>query len=279
MHNNKVVFVLLDGLQSEYAREHLGYLEHLCEHKKAAKYEVLGELPSASRPMYETIFTGLPVYEHGITNNNICRLSNQIHIFELLKQNHKKSLALAYYWISELYLSAPFNKFQDVYHHDPKSYIDQGFFYYEDTYPDNHLYALSSSLMSHDQYDFVFIHPMGIDDAGHKYGAGSQEYAQAVIQNDKLLSTYIPQWIKDGYSVVVGADHGMSKNGYHGGNSHQQRTTALYIIDQRIVNGYHSQVLTTLEFAPLLCYLLDIQATEKMKPLEVKRIHESKKEL
>ena len=46
--------------------------------------------------------------------------------------------------------------------------------------------------MSHDQYDFVFIHPMGIDDAGHKYGAGSQEYAQAVIQNDKLLSTYIP---------------------------------------------------------------------------------------
>ena len=43
MHNNKVVFVLLDGLQSEYAREHLGYLEHLCEHKKAAKYEVLGE--------------------------------------------------------------------------------------------------------------------------------------------------------------------------------------------------------------------------------------------
>jgi len=82
--------------------------------------------------------------------------------------------------------------------------------------------------MSHDQYDFVFIHPMGIDDAGHKYGAGSQEYAQAVIQNDKLLSTYIPQWIKDGYSVVVGADHGMSENGYHGGNSHQQRTTALY---------------------------------------------------
>ena len=35
MHNNKVVFVLLDGLQSEYAREHLGYLEHLCEHKKS----------------------------------------------------------------------------------------------------------------------------------------------------------------------------------------------------------------------------------------------------
>ena len=49
MHN-KTVFVLLDGLQSEYAKEHLGYLEHLCEKQRAAKYEVLGELPSASRP-------------------------------------------------------------------------------------------------------------------------------------------------------------------------------------------------------------------------------------
>ena len=102
MHN-KTVFVLLDGLQSNYAKEHLGYLEHLCQKNQAAKYEVLGELPSASRPMYETIFTGLPVYKHGITNNGICRLSKANHLFKLLKQNNKKSLALAYYWISELY--------------------------------------------------------------------------------------------------------------------------------------------------------------------------------
>lgn len=96
MHN-KTVFVLLDGLQSEYAKEHLGYLEHLCEKQRAAKYEVLGELPSASRPMYETIFTGLEAYEHGIVNNGICRLSNQQHLFKMLHEAHKKSLTLAYY--------------------------------------------------------------------------------------------------------------------------------------------------------------------------------------
>ena len=89
---NKAVFVLLDGLQSVYAKEHLGYLEHLSQTNRAAKYEVLGNLPSSSRPMYETIFTGVEAYEHGITNNGICRLSNQKHLFELLKQAHKKSL-------------------------------------------------------------------------------------------------------------------------------------------------------------------------------------------
>ena len=83
---NKTVFVLLDGLQSQYAREHLGYLEHCVEKQKAAKYEVLGELPSASRPMYETIFTGVSALEHGITNNGIVRLSNQKHLFQMLKK-------------------------------------------------------------------------------------------------------------------------------------------------------------------------------------------------
>lgn len=275
MHS-KIVFVLLDGLQSHYAKEHLGYLEHLCEKEKAAKYEVLGELPSASRPMYETIFTGLPVYEHGISNNGICRLSHHDHLFKLLKQAHKKSLVLAYYWISELYLSAPFDKDKDIYHDDAMSCIDRGFFYFEDTYPDNHLYSLSSNIMEKDDYDFVFIHPMNIDDAGHKYGAGSQEYANAVIQNDKLLSTYIPQWIDQGYSVVVGADHGMSENGYHGGNSDMQRSTALYVIDDQVIPGYHSQELTTLEFAPLLCHLLGLKPGKKMKSMEVEFSNEDK---
>ena len=270
MQNKKTVFVLLDGLQSHYAKEHLGYLEHLCEKNQAAKYEVLGELPSASRPMYETIFTGVPVLKHGITNNQICRLSNQLHLFKRLKQQHKKSLVLAYYWISELYLSAPFNKAQDIYHQDAQSDIDHGFFYYEDSFPDNHLYSLASSLMLKEEYDFVFIHPMGIDDAGHKYGAGSLEYSEAVMKNDLLLSTCIPQWLKQGYSIVVGADHGMSEQGYHGGNSDMQRCSALYIIDQDVVPGKHTQILSTLEFSPLLCYLTGIKAGENMKALEVK---------
>lgn len=266
---NKVVYVLLDGLQGSYAKEHLGYLEHLCEKQKAAKYEVLGELPSSSRPMYETIFTGVPVYEHGITNNSICRLSDQQHLFQMLKETGRRSLALAYYWISELYLSAPFDPMKDVWHVDEASAIQKGFFYYEDQFPDNHLYSLASALMCREDYDFVFIHPMNIDDAGHRFGAGSRQYGDAVMQNDKLLSTYLPQWIKAGYRVVVGADHGMSTGGYHGGNSEEQRKTALYIVDETAVPGFHSEMLTTLDVAPLLCHMLGLRPSAKMKTLGV----------
>lgn len=267
---NKVVFVLLDGLQSQYAKEHLGYLEHLVEQKKAAKYEVLGELPSASRPMYETIFTGLPVYAHQITNNAVCRLSRQKHLFQLLQQQNRKCAAFAYYWISELYLSAPFDKRQDIFHEDENLCIQKGFFYYEDSFPDSHLYSLASAFMKQETYDFVFLHPMNIDDAGHKYGAGSKEYGKAVLQNDLYLSTMIPQWVDAGYGVVVGADHGMTLQGNHGGNSEEQRMTALYVMDERVCPGKSDVVLSTLDFAPLLCKLLCLQPTDQMKDTEVR---------
>ena len=119
---------------------------------------------------------------------------------------------------------------------------------------------------------------MGIDDAGHKFGAGSKEYSQAVIQNDKLLSTYIPMWLDQGYSVVVAADHGMSEQGYHGGNSSSQRNTALYILDSRVQPGLSKKQLTTLDMAPLLCFILGIDTSEKMKDLEVDLHDENKEE-
>ena len=48
----KTIFVLLDACQYEAGTRNLGYLEHLIDYKKGAKYKVKGELPSLSRPMY-----------------------------------------------------------------------------------------------------------------------------------------------------------------------------------------------------------------------------------
>ena len=66
---DKTIFVLLDACQYEAASKYLGYLEHMIDYNKGAKYKVLGELPSLSKPMYATLFTGLPVCKHGVTCN------------------------------------------------------------------------------------------------------------------------------------------------------------------------------------------------------------------
>ena len=68
---DKTIFVLLDACQYEAASKYLGYLEHMIDYNKGAKYKVLGELPSLSKPMYATLFTGLPVCKHGVTCNEV----------------------------------------------------------------------------------------------------------------------------------------------------------------------------------------------------------------
>lgn len=56
---NKVILVLSDALGYDAAVAGMGYLGHLVDVKLASLYKVIGELPSMSRPMYETIHTGL----------------------------------------------------------------------------------------------------------------------------------------------------------------------------------------------------------------------------
>ena len=61
---NKAILVLSDGLRYDTAVAGMGYLGHLVESKLASLYKVTGELPSMSRPMYETIHTGLPLQQN-----------------------------------------------------------------------------------------------------------------------------------------------------------------------------------------------------------------------
>lgn len=109
----KTIFVLLDGCTYDSAQENLGFLEHLIESGVGSKFKVRGELPSLSRPMYETLLTGLPVCSHLVTNNLVQRLSLKENIFTLCRKNNLNTAAAAYHWVSELYNKTPFNPATD----------------------------------------------------------------------------------------------------------------------------------------------------------------------
>ncbi len=105
---NKVILVVCDALRNDTAQEQMGYLEHLVEAKVSTRYTVQGQLPSMSRPMYETIQTGTPVSVHGVTNNRVVRRSKMPNIFQLATANGKVTAAAAYGWVSELYNRDPY---------------------------------------------------------------------------------------------------------------------------------------------------------------------------
>lgn len=269
MLNNRVVLVVLDALKFETACTHMGFMQHLVEQKKAARFEVKGELPSMSRPLYETILTGTPVMEHGIYHNLVNRQSKEQSIFHLLQLKGRTSAAAAYYWVSELYQKSPFNPFEDRIQLQTDLPITSGIFYFEDYYPDSHVYADANFLLEHQNPDFLYIHPMNIDDDGHKYSGDSVEYRNRVLAADSLLSLNIPKWLALGYDVVVTADHGMTKDGNHGGNSVEDRHVPLFVVSECVKPGVYSELISQLQLAPLVCYLLQLEPSSKMVPLQL----------
>jgi predicted AlkP superfamily pyrophosphatase or phosphodiesterase len=264
--SDKIILILLDGCGYDAATENLGFLEHLVLNRIASKFKVEGELPSLSRPMYETLMTGLPVYQHGITNNLIFRTSNQISLFDLCLENGLTTAASAYYWMSELYVNAPFDHRMDRIQLNSKGKIQHGIYYFEDQYPDSHVFIDADYLRMQYVPDFMLVHPMNIDDAGHKYGGGSSQYHQAVALDNTVLSTFIPLWVEAGYQIVVTADHGMNEHHLHGGNSQLQCMVPLYIISGKVVPGSHTnQSISELCIAPILCRLLGIRPSIGMR--------------
>lgn len=303
MQNNKggVIFILLDGCRLDAAAENMGYVEHLIEQGKGAKLLVYSQLPSSSRPLYETLFTGLPAWKHGIVNNRTARVSRCENVFSLCRKNGLSTAAAAYHWISELYVKAPFGPEDRIQLEDSCGVeagavrhggahecgcgvevdavkdggalkggkaIQKGIYYFEDSYPDSLVFLDGQHLLK-GRPDFLLLHTMNIDDAGHRFGGESLEYHQAVMKADILISQFMSGWLSAGYQVVITADHGMTGLGLHNGNTGKQREVPLYLISPKVKPGdFSGQRVDQLFVAPLLCRLLSIEPGSDMIPLE-----------
>ena len=128
MKLSKVILVLSDALRYDTAVAGMGFLGHLVETQQASLYKVIGELPSMSRPMYETIHTGLPVSQHGVLANYIVRRSDKPNIFQAVVEAGKTTAAAAYFWYSELYKYVPYDRLEDREVNDDSLLIQHGRF-------------------------------------------------------------------------------------------------------------------------------------------------------
>ena len=274
----KLIFILVDGLRCDTAFRHMGFLEHLVEMRAASRYSVWSELPSMSRPLYETLMTGTPVLEHGIYSNEVTRLSTEENLFGLACTSGLTTAAAAFCWFSELYNQTPFNPITDRLQLGSDCPIQNGLFYFKDptgSYPDSHVVADAEALRQTCSPDFLLVHPMNTDDAGHKAGSDSAEYVKSVIMIDTVLSNAIPIWLHSRYNVLVTADHGVNPWGWHGGNSDDERLVPMYLAGPAASGGDFSESrIPQRMIAPLCCDLLGIQRGRKMLKPELPGLRE-----
>ena len=263
---NKAILVLSDALRYDVAKDNMGFLGHLVESKLASLYKIVGELPSMSRPMYETIHTGLPSSEHGIVANSIVRLSNQPNIFQSIKNAGKITAAAAYYWYSELYNRAPYDRIDDKETDNESLNIQHGRFYTEDEYPDVELFSSAASLVRRFSPDYLLLHPMGMDYHGETYGSDSKEYRNHAVYQDSRIAPLIMEWKERGYTIFVTGDHGINKDGAHGGTTPEQRTVPFFVIQPNgRGRGETSETISHLQIAPTILKLLNVSIPDSMK--------------
>ena len=262
--SNKVILVVLDGLAYETAQQCMGFLQGLTEQGKATLYKVQSELPSMSRPLYEAILTGIAPVHSGIVHNHIIRNSDQQSVFSLARRAGLTTAAAAYHWFSELYNRSPYDAVRDRFTNDPEQLIQHGLFYHQDSYPDSHLYLDAEWLRRQHDPDFLLVHPMNIDDAGHRAGLDSAHYRNTARHSDTHLSEYLIQWMQAGYQIMVTADHGMNRDNSHGGTLPEEREVPLYVMGECFSHDTKAAP-RQLELCGTVCELLGLQ--DHNKPL------------
>jgi predicted AlkP superfamily pyrophosphatase or phosphodiesterase len=264
--SQKVILVVSDGMRYDAAVNGMGYLMHLVESKLASLYKVVGELPSLSRPMYETIHTGMPVSEHGIVSNRTVRRSTMPNIFEIATKAGKTTAAAAYYWYSELYNRAPYDRINDREVNDETQLIQHGRFYTRDDFPDIELFSTAGMLVRKFNPDYLLVHPSGMDYHGETFGADTPEYRNTATRQDSLLANLILEWMEIGYSILFTGDHGVNADGIHGGPTPELRHVPLFIIQPGISGiGDSGKTVSMLQIAPTICSLLGLTIPETMK--------------
>ncbi|MEX6504341.1 alkaline phosphatase family protein [Pseudomonas zhanjiangensis] len=252
-----VILVVLDGLNYQVARHALGHLQAYCDAGRAALYKLDCALPALSRPLYECILTGVPPIDSGIVHNEVVRLSNQRSVFHYARAAGLSTAAAAYHWVSELYNRAPFDAVRDRHTEDADLPIQHGHFYYADHYPDSHLFADAESLRLRRKPNFLLVHPMNIDDAGHKHGLDSPQYRNSARRADILLADYLQGWLAAGYQVLVTADHGMNLDRSHNGLLPEEREVPLFVLGDAFSLDAAAQPKQT-ELCGTVCELLGV---------------------
>ena len=268
--SQKVILVLSDALRYDAAVNGMGFLMHLVERELASLYRVKGELPTMSRPMYETTHTGASVIVHGVTTNQVVRRSKMPNIFQLAVEAGKTTAAAAYYWFSELYNRAPFDMIDDREVDDESLLIQHGRFYTRDEYPDIELFATAGMLVRKFNPDYLLIHPMGMDYLGETYGSDTMEYRKNAIRQDTIMANLIPEWMEKGYNIMVTGDHGINNDRAHGGTLPEMRYVPLFLIRPGVPGkGDTGETISMLQIAPTVCQLMGLTIPETMESTPV----------
>ena len=233
---SKLLLIILDGVPYRNFRTYMGNLEGWVKNGDARVWKMRSVVPSTSACCYASIHTGVPPQVHGILSNDVRFKVDLPDIFsEVTKAGGRTGAVTHSYW-SEFFNRYPFDLVMDMEYDEPKGPITHGRFHTMTGYnlrnqmtpSDADLFATLTMLTERHDIDYGILHTCTLDSMGHRFGHDTHEMDHALFVMDAQLAAFLPRWLKNGYEVMVCADHGQTDRGHHGGHQDEQQDFALY---------------------------------------------------
>lgn len=90
------------------------------------------------------------------------------------------------------------------------------------------LKLMDEKKQGNDEWDIIVAHGLGLDHAGHRFGALHSETTRKLKETQFLLEDVVERLEEDTLLVVLG-DHGMTDRGDHGGDTRDEVDAALWV--------------------------------------------------
>jgi len=119
---------------------------------------------------------------------------------------------------------------------------------------------------SFEDWSLLVAHFLGVDHAGHRYGVHHPEMQRKLDQMSQELRL-VMQNMQPGTVLMVFGDHGMNDHGDHGGATHIETDSALFVYTKDDISAdkpsttspHHTprDIVSQLDFTPTLAWLLN----------------------
>lgn len=271
----KLLLIILDGVPERNFRRLFGNLEGWVLSGAARVWTHRAVVPSISGPCYASIHTGTPPQVHGVLANEIRFRIPLPDVFSEVTAAGGVTGAVAHTYWSEFFHRYPLDLVRDLEYDEPGAPIAHGRFHSMTGYghdnqmtpSDVDLFATLTMLTERFGVDYAMLHTCTLDSMGHRFGHDCLAMDNACLHMDTMLAAFLPRWLKNGYEVIVTADHGQTDRGTHGGRENLQQDSALYWFGGG-KGPAEGAVIDQLQLAPTILTRLGaaVPATMKAKP-------------
>jgi hypothetical protein len=232
----KLLVVVVDGLRADVAAR-LPFLSQLA--RDGATADLTADLPTYSTAQYVSILTGVPPLDSGVRTNS------GIHATRLdsVPRRVREAGGVAFEigdevdWWARLFGDA-----------------------FTETAVVRPEVLVAEARRRFPEADLALVHLVGVDEAGHTFGASSPEYTLAARRADETTRELARAWGWPNATVAVLADHGHVSGGGHGGDEPDVRRSFLYAGGPGVRRGAHVAGARIVDVAPTMSALLGVSA-------------------